>query len=191
MKDTAAQSNKIQGLADFVSAQAVNKPLPVDTWHPPYCGDIGIAIKADGTWLYQGSPIQRKPLIKLFSRILRRDPNGRHYLVTPAEKVDVDVADAPFLAVEMQVVGHGSHQQLIFRTNVDDIVYCGPDNPLRFDEEQERGGLKPYVSVRGRLDALVSRSLCYDLVDLARPQKSGENTLAIWSGGAFFPLPPA
>jgi hypothetical protein len=125
--------------------------------------------------------------VKLFSRILRKDADGRTYLVTPVEKVVVEVDDAPFLAVEMQVENQGRDQQLIFRTNVDDIVRCGPDHPLRFELEPGSGGLKPYLLVRGRLEALVTRALYYDLVELAEAGPDGES-LGIWSGGAFFPL---
>ena len=178
------------GLEALLAAAAQGKgPPPVERWNPPYCGDIGLKIAPDGTWFYQGSPIGRKPLVKLFSSVLRRDDDDRHYLVTPVEKVDVAVADAPFLAVEMEVKGNGRAQELLFRTNVDDIVRCGPDHGLRFAEEAVAGGLKPYLLVRGRLEALVTRALYYDLVELAavEPQTGGE-MLGIWSGGAFFPM---
>ena len=145
-----------------------------------------MAIKADGVWLYQGSPIGRLALVKLFSRVLRRDEDGRHYLVTPVEKVDVTVDDAPFLAVEMEVRGDGPARQLLFRTNVDDVVALGPDHPMRFVEEAAAGGLKPYLHVRGRLEALVTRALYYDLVELAELRHDG--VLALRSGGAEFPL---
>ena len=95
-------------------------------------------IRNDGVWFYQGSPIGRKPLVRLFSRVLRKDADGRHYLVTPVEKVDVAVDDAPFLAVEMEVSGSGEAQVLTFRTNVDDVVRCGAQHPLRFVEESRR-----------------------------------------------------
>ena len=120
--------------------------------------------------------------------MLRRDDDGRHYLVTPVEKIDVDVADAPFLAVEMQVEGRGRDQVLIFRTNVDDIVRCGTDHRLAFVEEPASGGLKPYLRVRGRLDALVTRSVYYDLVELAESDPDGGETLFVWSDGAKFAL---
>ena len=188
MEGAAGDGNRIQGLMQLISAQDATKMPPVEAWNPPYCGDIGMAIKADGTWFYQGSPIGRMPLVKLFSRVLRRDDDGRHYLVTPVEKIDVDVADAPFLAVEMQVEGSGSEQALIFRTNVDDIVRCGPDHPLSFVEEPGSGGLKPYLRVRGRLDALVTRSVYYDLVELAVNDPAGGDTLFVWSDGARFAL---
>src|SRR5262245_24392979 len=121
---------RIQGLEALIAAQA-RRP-PVDSWHPPYCGDIGMEIRADGTWYYRDSPIARLALVKLFASVLRKDADGRHYLVTPAERVDVRVADAPFLAVEMEVRGTGEAQDLIFRTNVDDIVTDSAEHPLRF-----------------------------------------------------------
>lgn len=180
---------RIQGLDQLMKAAERERVPPVEKWDPPYCGDIGMRILADGTWLYQNSPIGRKALVKLFSRILRKDADGRTYLVTPVERVDVAVDDAPFLAVEMQVESHGPDQQLVFRTNVDDIVRCGPDHPLRFAREAGSGGLKPYVLVRGRLEALVTRALYYDLIELAEPARGKDDeSLGIWSGGVFFPL---
>ena len=176
---------RIAGLETLLKASGGDRLPPVESWDPPYCGDIGMAIRSDGVWMYQGSPIGRKPLVRLFSRVLRRDADGRHYLVTPVEKVDVAVVDAPFLAVEMEAAGQGQDQTLTFRTNVDDIVVCGADNPLRFVEETHSGGLKPYVRVRGRLDGLLTRALYYDLVELA-VEESG--ILGIWSCGSFFPL---
>lgn len=176
----------LAGLEAMLRAQASDRLPPVESWNPPYCGDIGMKIGVDGTWFYQGSPIGRKPLVKLFSRVLRRDPDGRHFLVTPVEKVDIAVADAPFLAVEMDVAGSGPAQDLIFRTNVDDVVRCGAEHPLRFALEESSGGLKPYLHVRGRLEALVTRALYYDLVELAVEDDAG--TFGVWSGGVFFPL---
>ena len=161
---------------------------PVERWDPPYCGDIGLAIARDGTWHYQGSPILRPALVKLFARVLRRDPDGRTYLVTPAERVDVAVADAPFLAIEMEALGAGRGQALLFRTNVDDVVRCGAEHPLRFDVGEADGGLRPYVHVRGRLEALLARAVVYDLVALADAGPDGGGT-GIWSDGAFFSLP--
>lgn len=181
---------RIQGLEELLKAAEGDRLPPVEEWDPPYCGDIGMRIRADGTWIYQNSPIGRKPLVKLFSRILRRDADGRTYLVTPVEKVDVIVDDAPFLAVEMQVENRGPGQQLVFRTNVDDIVRCGPQHPLRFAREPVSGGLKPYLLVRSRLEALVTRALYYDLVELAEPSPGDGDKLGIWSGGAFFTLEP-
>ncbi len=174
-------------LEQFLKHADPKGPAPVELWNPPYCGDIGLAISRDGGWHYQGSPIQRPALVKLFARVLRGDEDGRFYLVTPAEKVDVAVADAPFLAVEMQVEGVGRQQSLLFRTNVDDVVICGGDHPLRFAVGDPDLGLKPYIHVRGRLEALVTRAVTYDLVELAT--EGGDGAPGLWSGGAFFPLP--
>ena len=151
------------------------RPAPVESWNPPYCGDIGLKIRRDGTWLYRDSPIGRPALVKLFAGVLRKDEDGRTYLVTPAEKVDVEVEDAPFLAVEMEARGAERAQQLAFRTNVDDVVACGPDNPLRFAEQEPGRGLKPYVLVRGRLEALLTRAL------RARPRRARRGRAARWS----------
>jgi hypothetical protein len=182
-----ATTNRISGLEALLKAQAGKGLAPVEQWDPPYCGDIGLRIRADGVWLYRDSPIARPALVKLFAGVLRKDADGRHYLVTPAERIDVAVDDAPLLAVEMEVRGGGQAQSLVFRTNVDDIVAAGPEHPLRFAVEPETGGLKPYLLVRGRLEALVTRALAYDLVDLAA--ETEERGLGVWSAGMFFPLP--
>ncbi len=164
--------------------------LPLESWQPPYCGDIGLKIRGDGTWLYQGSAIRREALVRLFSSVLRKEVDGRTYLVTPTEKVDVAVEDAPFLAVAMEVKGEGRGQDLVFTTNVGDVVLCGPRHPLRFAEQEPGHGLKPYLLVRGRLEALLTRSLTFDLVTLATGDTSeaGDRRAGVWSGGAFFPL---
>jgi hypothetical protein len=181
---------EIGRLEELVNSAPERRPAPVESWNPPYCGNIGLQILRDGTWNYQGSPIGRASLVKLFAGVLRKDDDGRTYLVTPAEKVDVEVEDAPFLAVEMDVQGSGSSQRLIFRTNVDDVVRAGPDHPLRFMEQQPGGGLKPYVRVRGRLDALLTRALVHDLVGLAIEEPhDGVRDQGVWSDGCFFPLP--
>jgi hypothetical protein len=177
------------GLDELLRQAAASGTPPVEQWDPPPCGDIGLAIRADGTWLYQNSPIRRPAMVKLFASVLRKDDDGRTYLVTPAEKVDVAVADAPFLAVEMRVLGAGGEQELVFRTNVDDVVRCGAANPLRFAAESPGGGLKPYVRVRGRLEALLTRALVYELAALAvEEERGGALVTGVWSGGAFFPM---
>lgn len=161
-------------------------PRPVERWDPPHCGDIGITIRADGTWIYQGSPIGRLALVKLFASILRKDADGQTYLVTPVEKIVVHVEDAPFHAVEMAVEGKGADQSLTFRTNVDDVVTVDAEHPLRFVSAPPDGGLKPYVRVRGRLDALVTRAIYADLVALAVENDAG--VLGLWSGGVWWPI---
>jgi hypothetical protein len=183
-----ASDTRILGLEALLKAQQGKRLAPVEQWHPPYCGDIGLKIRADGVWLYRESPITRLPLVKLFAGVLRRDADGRHYLVTPAEKVDVVVEDAPFLAVEMELRGGGRDQTLILRTNVDDVLDVGPQHPLRFAIEAESQGLKPYVLVRGGLEARLTRALAYDLVELALKDAGGSG-LGLYSGGSFFALP--
>jgi uncharacterized protein len=185
----AAKVGEFGELEALLDGVPERRPAPVESWNPPYCGDIGLKIRRDGTWLYGGSPIQRPALVALFASVLRKDADGRTYLVTPAEKVDVEVEDAPFLAVDMEVRGKGRDQQLVFRTNVDDMVACGPEHPLRFGAQQPGGGLKPYVLVRGRLEALLTRALLYDLVALAVEEThEGSRVAGVWSGGAFFPI---
>ncbi len=162
-------------------------PRPVEHWNPPYCGDIGIKIRRDGVWLYRDSPIGRPALVKLFASILRKDDDGRTYLVTPAEKIDVAIEDAPFLAVDMVATGSGEQQKLTFRTNVDDVVTVGVANPIRFVRQDSAGGLKPYIRVRGRLEALVTRAVYVDLVSVA---VSGETlgSLGVWSCGTWWSM---
>lgn len=187
--NASAAKTRIQGLESLVAAARADRLPPVEAWDPPYCGDIGMAIRADGTWTYQGSPIGRQAMVKLFARILRKDADGRTWLVTPVEKVDVAVADAPFLAVEMEIEGAGAAQTVVLRTNVDDIVRVGPDHPLRFEREAATDGVKPYVLVRGRLEALVTRAVMFDLVALAEPAMiGGRAVLAVRSGGTLFAI---
>jgi uncharacterized protein len=162
---------------------------PVHLWNPPYCGDIGMRIAADGTWFYQGSPIGRPAMVRLFSTILRKDPD-RHVLVTPAEMVVVEVDDAPFVAVELHAVEDHGKQLLRFRTNVDDWTMASAERPLRF-ERGASGGLKPYVLVRGGLWALASRAVYLELVDLAEARDvDGVEMLGVMSDGVFFPMAP-
>lgn len=187
---TAGSAGALQGVLGRLEASLAGAsgrgPAPVERWNPPYCGDIGMAIARDGTWSYRGSPIRRMPLVKLFASVLRRDEDGRHYLVTPVEKVDVAVEDAAFTAVELEVLGEGRNSVIVVRTNLDDVVRVGPAHPLRFAVEPGTGGLKPYVGVRGRLEALFTRALVHDLLDLAIEDEQG---LAIHSGGETFRLP--
>ena len=186
---TAKQASQIHGLGELIRQASSQGTAPVDQWDPPYCGDIGLEIDARGGWHYQNSAISRLPLVQLFARVLRCEKDGKHFLVTPVEKVDVRVADAPFLAVEMQVDGTGSEQRLTFRTNVDDVVVCGGDHPLLFREEERSGGLKPYVRVRGRLYARLTRALYFDLIELAETNSTnGEDLPFIVSAETRFPV---
>lgn len=162
---------------------------PVERWNPEFCGDLDMEIKADGTWFYLGTPIGRPALVQLFSSVLRKDEDGRTYLITPVEKVGIRVEDAPFLAVEVNAQGRGDDQVLTFRTNVGDVVEAGPQNPLRFVDEDGTDGLKPYVLVRGRLEALVGRSVMYELAELGEEiEIDGTGMFALRSNGAIFPV---
>lgn len=155
----------------------------------PGCGDVPMRIARDGTWFYQGSPIGRKPLVKLFSTVLRREADGSFWLVTPVERCRIAVDDAPFLAVEMRVSGSGRSQCLRFRTNVDDEVTAGAAHPIRVLEDQRTGEPSPYIVVRAGLEALIARAVFYDLVELAETATvDGRATLGVWSDGMFFAL---
>ena len=156
---------------------------PVETWNPPFCGDLDMRIARDGTWFYLGTPIGRAGLVKLFSSIIRKDGDD-YFLVTPVEKVGITVDDAPFVAIDFDASGDGEAQDLRFETHVGDHVTAGPDNPIRvaFDENAEPS---PYVLIRRNLEALVDRKSFYRLVDLG-VHKDG--WFGVWSGGVFFPL---
>lgn len=164
---------------------------PVERWNPPYCGDIDMEIRADGTWFYMGTPIGRPALVRLFSTVLRADEDGKTYLVTPVEKIGIRVVDAPFLGVEMTKSDDDTGQVLTFRTNVGDVVRAGADNPLRFVITGETDQLKPYLLVRGRLEALINRAVTYDLLALGEEiEIDGERMYAVRSAGAVFPVMP-
>ena len=168
-------------LAEIARLAEEKRLPPVERWHPTHCGDSEMRIARDGTWFHQGSPIGRAAMVRLFSTILRREPDGGFVLVTPAEKLDIAVEDAPFLAVELKSEGEGEGRSLAFRLNTGDLVVAGPDHPLRFE-----AGPHPYVEVRNGLDALVARPVYYELAELALAE--GADPPGLWSGGAFFPL---
>ena len=179
-----------RGLESLAARIGKGRLPPVEKWNPPYCGDLDMRIAADGTWFYLGTPIGRAALVKLFASVLKRE-DGKHFLVTPVEKVGIDVDDAPFLAVELEVEKSGSGQALIFRTNVDDVVPCGAEHPLRFEPEAGTGGIKPYLHVRRGLWAKVTRALFFDLVALGEVrEQDGERMFGVRSAGAFFPIAP-
>jgi hypothetical protein len=185
------------GLAAMISRASEQKgdkqrgPAPVERWNPQFCGDLDMEIRADGTWFYMGTPIGRAPLVRLFSTVLRKDEDGKTYLVTPVEKVGIRVIDAPFVAVEMTVSERAGKPVLTFRTNVGDVVEAGREHPLRFVIHGENRELKPYLLVRGRLEALVSRAVMYDLVALGEMDViDGVEMFSVQSGGVVFPVMP-
>jgi hypothetical protein len=174
-------------LAEIAKLAEEQKLPPVASWNPAHCGHSDMRIARDGTWFHQGSPIGRPAMVRLFSTILRREPDGRHVLVTPVEKLDIDVEDAPFVAVEMKLEGTGEAAEIAFRLNTGDLVPAGPDHPIRF--EQRDDGPHPYLAVRAGLEALIARSVYYELAALALD--NGSDPAGIWSRGAFFPIEPA
>ena len=166
-------------------------PPPVHLWNPPFCGDLDMRIARDGTWYYLGTPIGRKPLVKLFSSVLRRE-DDRFFLVTPVEKVGITVDDAPFVAVDVTVEGHGAAQRLTFTTQVEDSVTAGPDHPIRVSLDPATAEPSPYVMVRRGLEALIDRKTFYRLVELGvEHAQGGEPQFGVWSDGAFFAFMPA
>ncbi len=175
-------------LSEVARLLAEKKLPPVELWNPAHCGGSDMRIAADGTWFHMGTPIGRPAMVKLFSTILRRDADGSHVLVTPVEKLDIAVDDAPFVAVELRSEGEGRDRKLGFRLNVEDWVIAGPDHQLRI-EVAEDGTPRPYLHVRRGLEALINRPVFYELVELALTE-SGE-PLGLWSDGAFFAIAAA
>ena len=175
-------------LAAAAKAAAAKGPPPVHLWNPPFCGDIDMRIARDGTWFYLGTPIGRAPLVKLFSSILRREGDA-YFLVTPVEKVGIRVDDAPFVAVRVDRTGTGASQVLQFTTNVGDTVVADAANPLRVDTRAADHEPRPYVRIRGRLEALVARSVFYELVDMAEERETSRGReLGVMSAAQYFPL---
>ena len=155
---------------------------PVAKWQPDHCGDSEMRIARDGTWYHQGSPIGRPAMVRLFSTILRREPDGGFVLVTPVEKLDIVVDDAPFVAIAVKMDGTGRDASLTFQLNTGDLVTAGPDHPIRLSRDQD--GPRPYVLVREGLEALVARPVYYELAALALADDAAP--AGVWSNGAFF-----
>jgi hypothetical protein len=171
-------------LADIARMAEERRLPPVERWNPSHCGDSEMRIARDGAWFHQGGPIGRPAMVRLFSTILRREPDGGFVLVTPVEKLSIQVEDAPFVAVELKSEGEGRERTLAFRLNTGDVVIAGPDHRLRFDQ-----GPHPYLEVRAGLDALVARPVYYELAELALAEAA--ELPGLWSGGEFFALEPA
>jgi uncharacterized protein len=171
-------------LDDIARMVADKKAVPVESWNPPYGGHSRMRIARDGHWFHEGAPITRETMVRLFSSILRKESDGSHCLVTPAERVTIDVDDAPFVAVELKSTGSGEGRMLAFRLNTGDLVIAGTANPLRFAVVD--GEPAPYLMVRGGMEALIARSVFYELADFALDD--GRDPLGIWSDGAFFAM---
>jgi hypothetical protein len=174
-------------------SERVRSPKPARV--PVECGDLPFLIKRDGTWLYRGSPINRKELVCLFASVLRREEDGSWWLQTPAERGRIEVEDAPFVAVELDWTGDGRHQVLSFRTNIDQVVTAGPDHPIRVSHDLVTCEPIPYIYVRPgaaphlSVEARINRATYYELVALAVPEWVGnKRLLGVWSRGKFFSL---
>ena len=157
---------------------------PVDRWNPEKCGHSAMRIARDGTWYHEGTPIGRPAMVRLFSTVLRRESDGRHVLVTPVEKLDIDVDCTAFRAVEMQTQGSATARTVVFRLDTGDVVVLGPDHPLKV--VKDRHGPSPRLLVRHGLEAELTRSVYYELTEIALAE--GNNPAGVWSGGAFFSL---
>lgn len=164
---------------------------PVHLWNPPFCGDLDMEIRRDGSWWYLGTPIGRHALVRLFASILKRE-GDRYFLVTPVEKVGIRVQDAPFLATDFRVEGAGRDQVLTFVTSVEDEATAGPDHPIRVMRDPATGEPSPYVLIRDGMEALIDRKSFYRLVELGvHEPHEGKIWFGLWSGGRFFPVIPS
>lgn len=176
-----------QGILASLKAAKSSAIPPVHLWDPPFCGNLDMRIARDGTWFYQGTPIGRPELVRLFSGILKREGDD-YFLVTPVEKVGIVVDDAPFLAVDFEASGTGEAQQLTFVTKTGDVAPAGTAHPLKITRDPQTGEPAPYVLVRANLWALIDRKSFYRLVDLCVIR--GES-FGLWSGSSFFEVIPA
>ena len=181
-------------LADLMKAleDTEDGQRPVEKWNPDYCGEMDMLIKADGSWWHEGSRITRRGLIDLFASILRKDEDGETYLVTPVEKIKIEVERGHFVAVRVDVEGEGEAQRVFFTTNLDEVIEAGEQNPIRVETDSVTLEPAPFVTVRGRLEASLNRPVFYELVEKAVERDTPEGKqLGIWAGRQFFPLGPA
>ena len=176
----ASPKTGLDGVASAAKAAGARGLPPVHLWNPPHCGEIDIRIRKDGVWLHEGTPIGREALVRLFSTVLRLDPDGYH-LVTPVEKMRITVEDAPFIATRVDRIG----EALVFQTNVGDAVEAGPDNAIRVEIDAATGEPRPYVHVRRGLEALIARPVFYELAEMAAQRG---DVWGVSSNGAFFPI---
>ncbi|MDX1588838.1 MAG: DUF1285 domain-containing protein [Oleiphilaceae bacterium] len=165
------------------------KAPPVEQWDPPHRGDLDMRISRDGQWHYQGKPLTRQSLVRLFASIVRLEPNGDYVLVTPAEKFRIQVEDVPFVAHSLEVTGQGDDQVLWLTTSTDDRLALGPEHALVLEQGPDSQEPAPYVWVRRNLQARIERSTWYHLINLAEEREhQGETHLGVLSQGQFFSL---
>tara|TARA_B110000014_G_C20125350_1_gene598932 strand:- start:785 stop:1357 length:573 start_codon:yes stop_codon:yes gene_type:complete len=182
--------NKISPASIFESISNIKEDgiPPVHLWNPPICANVDMRISREGQWFFMNSPIGRERMVRLFSKVLRFDEDGHYYLVTPVEKIRLNVEDKPFLIVDFEVNNSGKNQNIYFKTNTDDIFQLSAKNPLRvvINKKQEPS---PYVVVRSNLEGLISRNIYYKLIDLGKHEKiNNTDNYGIWSAGSFFNL---
>ncbi len=176
-----------QSLPDLVKAiQTRGGPPPVDRWNPGHCGHSGMRIARDGSWFHEGALITRPAMVRLFASVLRREADGSHVLVTPVEKLAIDVEATAFRATQMTMAGEREQRRIGLTLDSGDALIVGPAHPLTVVETPD--GPSPRVAVRFGLEAELSRSLYYELAEIALAE--GHDPPGIWSDGAFFPLIP-
>lgn len=180
--NTASTGDGLGRLDGLMKAVGRGAP-PVHLWNPAYCGEIDMRIRRDGVWFYEGTPIGRAPLVKLFASILRRE-GDRYFLVTPVEKVGITVEDAPFVGVDVEAEGEGPAQRIMIETQLGDRAIIGPEHPMRVEHDGDE--LIPYVDIRDGLEARIGRKDLFRLVDLA--ELGPGDAVGVWSSGAFFAL---
>ena len=179
----------MKDLAAYAASGSDVKPAPVHLWDPPFCGDIDLRIAADGTWYYMGSPIGRAALVRLFASVLKREADGKFFLVTPQEKVGITVEEAPFVGVLAQRQREGTDQRVTIETNVGEQVMINEDHSLRVEINSVTGEPAPFVHIRSGLDAKLNRPTFYDIVDWSQTDElNGKAQFGLWSGGHFFPM---
>ena len=185
------QYNFAKGLETIYefSKQQKNSLPPVDKWNPEFCGDIDMKIMKNGKWFYMGTEIKRPAMVKLFSGILRLDSDNFYYLVTPVEKVRISVEDAPFIATSLISENKDNINHLYFITNVNEKILLTKNNPLEIKIDNKTEEPSPYIFVRKNLKALISRSVFYELIELASKKNiDGKDCLVIDSAGEVFKL---
>lgn len=173
-----------QSLDALAAALSSRSLPPVERWNPERCGDSDMVIHRDGSWTYRGEPIARPAMIRLFSSVLRREPDGSHVLVTPAEKLVIAVEGAPFRAIAMTSEGEGRKRRIALELDYADPLILDAAHPLRLVETVD--GPSPRALVRGGLEAELSRPVYYELAEIAVEERG--DPPGIWSEGCFFPL---
>lgn len=184
MTDASVNSSDTISLDELSRRLAERRLPPVETWQPAHTGHSGMRIARDGTWFHQGTPIHRPAMVRLFASVLRREPDGRYVLVTPVEKLDIDVEAAPFVAIAMRSEGSGRMRRMAFHLNTGDAVVAGPDNRIALCPADD--GPVPYIHVRRGLEARIDRPVYYELAEAAIAE--GATPPGLWSDGVFMPL---